>query len=187
MEIKKYFENLHPFLFSAGIIYLFFIFYGYFFAQNSPPQQLQLILDQLESFTSPIKNLPSFSQFLFILLNNSVTLFFTLILGVGFGIFPFLVLLFNGMILGILFYISKVSLFFCGILPHGVFEIPALIIGSGVGLKLGNATFERIFKKKGNLKEEIEIALRVYLKILFPLLVIAGLVEVFITGKIILN
>lgn len=63
------------------------------------------------------------------------------VMGVAFGLYPLLGITLNGFIVGMVLAISlsqgQLLVFFVGILPHGVFEIPALIIAAGAGLYLG--------------------------------------------------
>lgn len=66
-------------------------------------------------------------------------------LGLAFGIFPLLGILANGALLGVVMAMAlksgDLAVFFVGILPHGIFEIPALIIAAGTGLYLGWGRF----------------------------------------------
>ena len=86
---------------------------------------------------------------LFILFNNLKSSFFGLVFGIFFGIFPSLVAIFNGYVVG---FVSNESVRQSGVLilwklfPHGIFELPAVFISLGMGLKLASKLFER----KGN-------------------------------------
>ena len=105
-----------------------------------------LLKAQLKQMKDLIKGLAEkdnqqWSMFVFILLNNLRALSMVIILGVFFGIFPLFFLLSNGLLIGFLasqhmngttwFYFLK------GILPHGIIEIPALIIASAYGIRFG--------------------------------------------------
>ena len=63
------------------------------------------------------------------------------VMGVALGVYPLLGIVLNGVIVGVVMAFSllegQILVFFAGVLPHGVFEIPALIITAGVGLHLG--------------------------------------------------
>ena len=61
------------------------------------------------------------------------------------------------------------------ILPHGIFELPAVFIALGIGIKLGMFIFQK--KKLESLKNYSINSLRVFLLIILPLLVIAGIIE----------
>jgi len=186
-KFKEYFFSLKNYILVAILIFSFGFLFGFNWSQIFP-EETKLILNKTKEILEPIIKMSSFSQFLFIFLKNSLTLFFVLILGIIFGIYPFLVLFSNGAILGILtFSFSQIfswSKFFLGTLPHGIIEIPVLILAGAIGLKLGKITFERIFKNKKELKKEIFLALEFFWKILLPLLAIAAAIEVFITAKL---
>ncbi len=129
-----------------------------------------------------------FQLFIFIFKNNLVTSFMGLIFGLFFGVFPLILCLFNGYVLG--FIAGRVAgasgmISLWRILPHGVFELPALIISLGLGLKLGMFILAKEGKRKKQFFYDLENCLRVFIFIILPLLLIAGLVEtalIFLTG-----
>ncbi len=76
----------------------------------------------------------------FIFLNNLQSSFFGLIFGVLFGIFPLIATVVNGYLLGFIASMSVEGegfLILLRILPHGIFELPAIFISLALGLKLG--------------------------------------------------
>ena len=86
---------------------------------------------------------PQWSFFLFIFLNNSIKGVMIIFLGAIFGILPVFFLLVNGMVIGYLLHISMLQgenlteLIFKGLLPHGIIEIPVILIACGFGLRFG--------------------------------------------------
>jgi len=190
MDWKKYLSELKNYIIFSFLIFSFSIFYGYFLAKNQPESARQ-IFSELKATYQPFLSLGSFEQFIFIIINNTFTLFLILALAVVFGIVPFLSLFSNGGILGILLYLSEVKFslttLFKGILPHGILEIPILILAGAMGLKIGRIAFQKVFKKeKRELKKEIILAFKFFIGYLFPLLILAGVIEVFITAKLLL-
>lgn len=73
------------------------------------------------------------------------------------------------------------------ILPHGIVEITAMILSSSIGVYLSLRIFEKIFSKK---RHEIRIlaviwqAVRSFLLVVVPLVIIAAFIEGFITPLI---
>ena len=64
------------------------------------------------------------------------------------------------------------------LLPHGIFEIPAIIISISMGLRLGSFLFVYHGKKKcSEFWKWIKKSSIAFLLIVIPLLVIAGLIE----------
>jgi stage II sporulation protein M len=114
----------------------------------------------------------------FIFTNNFQSSFFSVIFGAILGILPIFAIIFNGYLLGFVvsIVIKSGGIFsLWKILPHGIFELPAIFISFGLGIKLGSFIF---YKKKLFLfKEYFWNSLRVFLFIIFPLLVIAAIIE----------
>ncbi|MNO44911.1 hypothetical protein D3C76_351680 [compost metagenome] len=86
---------------------------------------------------------PQWSFFQFIFLNNSIKGVLIIFLGAIFGILPALFLLINGGVIGYLIHFSAMQgmdmfdLIVKGLLPHGIIEIPAIIIACAFGLQFG--------------------------------------------------
>ncbi len=114
----------------------------------------------------------------FIILNNIKSTFFGILSGLVLGIFPLLSTVVNGYVLGFVSLISVNSegaLTLWRILPHGVFELPAVFISLGLGLKFGTFIF-----KKNKLKYFVDYlidSLRTFILVIIPLLIIAGIIE----------
>ncbi|CAB49468.1 stage II sporulation protein M [Pyrococcus abyssi] len=131
-----------------------------------------------------------FKLFMLIFLNNTRVAVLVAFGALLFGIIPFLVLLLNGMIVGLVVGhvmiseevpFSKVLL---SILPHGVVEIPAFAV-AGVG---GINWFLELIHGEGNFGERFRRGFRKMLKFLIlsvVLLFIAALIEAFITPRLI--
>jgi len=126
--------------------------------------QPDFLFSQIQEFISRILEMTeemNFLQlFLFIFQNNLKTSFLALIGGVALGIIPFLNLLANGYLIGI---VSQWSVRVAGphtllrLFPHGIFEFPAFIIAAGFGLRIGTFIFAK--NKRIALLEQMEKAL----------------------------
>ncbi|MBE9917327.1 stage II sporulation protein M [Paenibacillus donghaensis] len=86
---------------------------------------------------------PKWSFFVFIFFNNSIKAVLMIFLGLFIGVLPVLFLLVNGMVVGLLVHTSinhgesLFDLVVKGLLPHGIIEIPAIIIASAFGIQMG--------------------------------------------------
>ncbi|OAB35110.1 stage II sporulation protein M [Paenibacillus glacialis] len=86
---------------------------------------------------------PQWSFFVFIFLNNSIKAVLIIFFGIFLGILPIIFLMINGMVLGYLVHHlsaqgeSMFDVIVKGLLPHGIIEIPAIIIACAFGLRLG--------------------------------------------------
>jgi len=114
----------------------------------------------------------------FIFLNNLQGSFFGMVFGVVLGIFPIISIIANGYLLG---FVASRSVQIGGVailwklFPHGIFEIPALIISLGLGLKLGFFIFQK--NKIKSFKKYFWNSLRVFLFVIIPLLIVAAIIE----------
>ncbi|MDU8673159.1 stage II sporulation protein M [Paenibacillus polymyxa] len=86
---------------------------------------------------------PQWSFFVFIFFNNAIICVLVIYTGALFGIVPFIFLIVNGMVLGFVVHLqtdmgrSMYEIVVKGLLPHGVIELPVLIIACAFGLKFG--------------------------------------------------
>jgi len=180
----KYLYSLKQFIIISSCLFLFSIIYGYFSAQNSPEDAKTALLE-FEKMFEPILESGLFMQFIFIFLNNVFALFISIVSGVFFGIFPLLSVFSNGAMLGIFAFLwgqeFAITGFLIGIIPHGIIEIPLLIVGSAIGLKIGKIAIDKVFKKKGEIKPELRKGLVFFIKVMLVLALIAAAIEVFIT------
>jgi len=125
-----------------------------------------------------------------ILSNNLKVIFLMLAGAITFGLSTFINLLFNGfnvgMLIGSIFQTNEPLKVIAGfILPHGIFEIPAMLISAVAGFKIPyEVTLYLLDKKEKPITEE---DIKVFLKlamISIILIIIAAFIEVYITPKI---
>ncbi len=134
--------------FSIGIFFLFFLL-GFFI--KIPSSYEEIILNYLRQLFEKIANFSFFELTSYIFLNNLWSSFVAAFSGIIFGVFSFVALVSNGFLLG---FVSEKSFSQEGIfvlwkiLPHGVFELPAIFISIGIGLNLTFTFFERTLKIK---------------------------------------
>lgn len=124
--------------------------------------------------------------------NNLIATMQIIFLGIFLGLPTLSAAIANGAVLGFLAFqlvqegIAPLPFLLSGVLPHGIFELPAFFLCVALGLKLGyhvvfplpelsrGATFRKIFNEIG-----------ILLPFILGLLAIAAVVEVFITPLII--
>ena len=170
----KYLRETKNYIWTAFFLFLIFGLIGFLFPIFFEEQ----ILDLIKELIAQTEGLGTFGLTKFIFLNNIKSSFFSMALGIFLGIFSFLILIVNGYVLG---FVASKSVAVEGILvlwrllPHGIFEIPAVMISAGLGLKLGAYLFVK--HKKGDFKQWLLNSLRVFLFIVVPLLIIAAIIE----------
>jgi len=178
----EYLKESKTYFLIILLIFLFFVLIGFSF----PVFLVDVIEKFLRELVEKTAGMNFFQLFIFIFQNNLLTAFVGLLFGIFLGLFPLLLSFMNGYVLG---FVSRkvVEAEGYGILwrliPHGIFELPALIISLGLGLRLGMSIFNKNPKKK--FLYNLENSLRVFLFVILPLLLIAALVEaglVFLLG-----
>jgi len=179
MTIKKLYKESWKFI-KTSRVYLWIIL-GLFAASIAfgflfPVFFTDFITKFIEETLAKTQGLGFWQLFLFILENNILTSAFGMLFGLFFGLIPLVLVFFNGYVLG---FVASKSVAASGasvllrLVPHGIFEIPALILSLGLGLRLGLFLFTR---KKKFLDESAKI-LKTFLLVVLPLLIIAALIE----------
>lgn len=82
---------------------------------------------------------------------------------------------------------TKVGFLIAALLPHGIFEIPAVLLAAGFGLQLGLSWPVALLRNQNGwyaFKQSVLNTVRV-VPLLIVLLVIAALVEVFVSGALV--
>jgi len=140
------------------------------------------LVDDMDSFSSPV-------LFIIILINNLVAIFFVFIFSPILCITPILGIALNGLVIGVVgnMIIGEQGVLFliAGILPHGIIEIPAVLIAFTAALNFGFATIKAVFKKQSRQKFVPSLVINgKYLALAAGMLVPAAFIEAFITPLI---
>jgi stage II sporulation protein M len=124
-----------------------------------------------------------------IFLKNLLACAMSVLLGLGFSLVPLLVLTSNGFMIGVVSYsiIHKQGVLYllAGIVPHGIIELPTVLLGISLGFRLGYLLALTILGEKVDLAGETRIAVHFLVKWFLPLLFLAAAIETFITPLII--
>jgi uncharacterized membrane protein SpoIIM required for sporulation/ABC-type transport system involved in multi-copper enzyme maturation permease subunit len=132
----------------------------------------------------------------FLFLNNTRAMALIFLAGmVSFSVLGVLIYMVNVSLIGGVYALlellgmSPVPIFLAGVLPHGIFELPALLIGSAVVLYIGAAL---VTPQNGKSMGEVVIELmadwaKIFIGLVIPLLGIAALIEAYITPSILLR
>ncbi|NEW09623.1 stage II sporulation protein M [Paenibacillus sp. SYP-B3998] len=141
-ELTIHFKEMKHYFIVVVLVFGFSFYLGW---ANS--EQFKYFLDTqikgLQSLSQSLssKDHPQLWFFLVIFLNNALKSVLIVFLGLMFGILPLFMLVANGMILGYVLSMqtheSTLSIVLKGILPHGIIEIPVILLACAYGLKLG--------------------------------------------------
>lgn len=184
MGIKTYLHKLKKYIdFSVQLLAISFTF-GVFIAIGFR-KETESIVNWAGSALSPGIELRGAKLFVFIFDNNVNALFYSLLESAVFGLSSIAMLIANGIILGVFMVLvsQKQSFiyFLIGILPHGIIELPAAIITGSMGIKIGSTVALRLLGKKVSVFREIYQAVKYFLVLVVPLLLVAAFIEAFIT------
>jgi stage II sporulation protein M len=120
-----------------------------------------------------------------IFLKNLLASAMAMLLGLGLGLIPLMVATSNGFLLGIVGYsaVQKAGFLFlaAGIVPHGIIELPVVLVSIAIGLRLGYLLALTLAKEKADLSGETRIAVHFLWRWVAPLLFLAAAIETFIT------
>ncbi len=182
-ECWDYIKDSKKFIWVVIGIFFTFTIIGFFVP--APTFISEQIMKFIEEILERTEGLSSFQLIKFIFFNNLKSSFSGMIFGVLFGILPVFATIVNGYILG---FVSALSVSNGGaislwrLLPHGIFEFPAIFISLGLGLKLGTFVFKK--NKWKFLKKNLLKSLKTFLLIIIPLLIIAGIIEGFFIAMV---
>jgi stage II sporulation protein M len=153
-------------------------------------QELALeLLGNLESTLSPLKDVHPALLFLFIFVNNAGKAFFVILLGIIAGLPALLFIYINGLIIGLVlsFAVSAQGwqTALAATLPHGILEIPLIILAVALSMLVGWESIRRLFRRTSRVKDRLLFGIRAYAIIILPGLFLAALIETFITPLIV--
>jgi len=172
----KYIKESKRFIFFILGLFLLFAIIGFVFPL---PQDLyDKLINYIKQLLQQTEGMNQFELIKFIIINNVKSTFFGLFFGVILGIFPLISALANGYVLGFVSFLSVNSAGVTSlwrIFPHGIFELPAIFISLGLGLKMGTFIFKK--EKLKTFENYLVNSFRVFLLIIIPLLLIAGIIE----------
>ena len=161
---------------------------GLVFGSATPTSVINPLLEDTAALQELSNTLVPFEflTVIFILTKNVSALLLSFALSPIFLLMPIFALTFNGWFLAFIsaIVIQEESLGFvlAGLLPHGIFELPAFILGEAAALSFGAMVVLALFKKEKRnlLLPGLKQNLR-YLMVALALLVPAAFIEIYIT------
>ncbi len=168
------------------LVFLMSVYYGYSIAKENP----EFYKNYIEQFFSKFKFIKNYSSEMLVLVifcNNAIKSLVFMLTGFFFGIAPLVFIAANGFLLGLVLAIKEQSMGIFNVLmlivPHGILEIPAVLLASSQGVVLGYRFYEALFKGK-EFRVYVIDSIKFYLKFVLPILLIAAFVEVYVTPYI---
>lgn len=178
-----YLKSIRIFVGITVLVFLATAVMGYY-AAAADSELAATWMQELEMFKW-ILSLNPLLIMLAIFLKNFLACAMSVILGLGFGLVPLLVLTSNGFMIGVVSYsiIHKQGLLYllAGIVPHGIIELPTILLGISFGFRLGYLLVLTILGERADLAGETRIAVHFLVRWFLPLLFLAAAIETFIT------
>jgi len=120
-------------------------------------------------------------------LNNLESCVMLFLGGAIFGVVTLLVLSFNGLIIGGILEVVRgktdIVVMFASIIPHGIFELPAVMVSSTLGLMLGRAVMLEL-AGQGDASGKAFVLGGLFVRYVVPFIAIAACIEAFITPAV---
>lgn len=200
--LSTYFQVAREFLIKskklmifAATIFMVGLFMGFYLFRvdsESAFKIAQVVIGKFQGMDEAMKELETPGRIWMIFWNNLRVVLLSFISGILLGIIPVLILFFNGLFIGIIAGmmsgegINILKFFVVGVLPHGIFEIPAFLLGGVMGMKIGIGL---IFSPEGRVWWRGIVYLcrdsLVALTMILPLLAFAAFLEMTVTAALV--
>jgi stage II sporulation protein M len=136
------------------------------------------LIELIESLRRMFAGLTFEETVILIFLNNAKASLIALVTGIFFGVVPLWLAVLNGYLLGFVSRIVSSESSFIElwrILPHGIFELPAVLLSIAMGLRIGMEILNK--KTRKNFFYNLTLSLKVFFILIIPMLVIAAIIE----------
>ncbi|AFV23175.1 integral membrane protein [Methanolobus psychrophilus R15] len=186
-NLRTYLTDLKPYIVLSTIVFALSIAVGYI-AYGIYPEYAMQSISGLEELVEMLEGLSLLEIMLMIFINNTIAMFIAILFGIVLGIVPLLVLVLNGFIIGtivrLLIVENGLAFIVAGLVPHGIIEIPLLLLSTSIGMKIGYEVLLALAGKPSDIKNEFIKGMKFFFYWMVPLIFIAALIETFITPAI---
>jgi len=170
-------------LILATSIFFASLVVGTLIGQNT----VEELLREFGAVLEPLASMGNLSILLVLILfiNNAIKALGLIFLGILLGLPPLLFIGLNGFILGglgsALESIGGWRYVMASFVPHGVIEIPVILLATALGLTVGMESLKWLVRRESRVKLQLSNCLKVYLRWILPGLAVAAIIEVFVT------
>lgn len=170
-------------LILAASIFFISLVLGTLIGQNI----VEGLMGQLGAILEPLALTGKLTMLLFLIIfiNNAVKALGIIFLGILLGLPPLLFIVLNGFILGglgsALESVNGWRYVMASFVPHGVIEIPAILLATALGFTVGMESFKWLIRRESRVKLQLSNGLKVYVRWILPGLAVAAIVEVVVT------
>ncbi len=181
IQVSDFLDETRPYIILTLIVFAIISTIGFIFPIFFVREITNLLIEIEEKMSIMISQFGFLGAVGFIMGNNILSSFMAVVFGFFLGIAPIFSIILNGYLLGFVsrFAVEESNIFILWrLLPHGIFEFPAIIISIALGVRLG--TFFVFEKKKSFVKDLGYIfknCLWTFVLVVLPLLIVAGVIE----------
>jgi stage II sporulation protein M len=174
-------------LILATAIFFVSLVLGTLIGQNT----IEELMRQLGAVLEPLASTGKLSILLvlIIFINNAIKALGLVFSGILLGLPPLLFVGLNGFILGglgsALESVTGWRYVMASFVPHGVIEIPAILLATALALTVGMESLRWLVRRESRVKLQLSDCLKVYLRWILPGLAVAAIIEVFVTPLLI--
>ena len=183
-KYSDYARGLRPVFLICCFLFIFSLMMGYALGGNMNGNALQDLLGTFPDINS--MTLPEL--FAFIAANNTFKSLLFMFGGLLGGVLPLFFVIFNGFTVGWVAYdvgtTQGLGYVIAGLAPHGVVEIPAILLAMAMGMSIGYTMLNSL-RGQGNVVKELKNAFGFFVTRVYPLLILAALIEVIVTPIVI--
>lgn len=188
-EIRSYLHLLRPFLVTSIVLFGVGFVIGLMIVHRFP-QMAETFESSLAGFVKVFRGLPKLQLAAAIFVNNTVKTLAVILLGTLLGVIPVFFLVVNGAALGVVWSLSSqtrgVSVSLLSLLPHGILELPAVFLGTAIGIMMGTSIARKLFaQSESKIGTELGHALKFFATVIVPLLLVAAFVEAYVTSALV--
>jgi stage II sporulation protein M len=186
---RQYIRELWPHIAAVTVLLILGAIAGVLLAGHSSFARVK-IGESLGGLSQLFLGFPKPLLALLIFANNAIKTLLVILLGMAFAIVPLAFVVVNGVAIGLVLQLSTqtrgVVNSLMAIVPHGVFELPGILLGAGIGFMLGVKAARRLFRR-AEFKPRYELgrALRFFASTIVPLLLIGALTEAYLTALLV--
>ncbi len=182
---QSYFKNLWRHLLLAIVIFIISLIAGLQASPELASGAMEELLQTIKPILETLGFLGPLALLFLIFVNNAIKALAAIGLGILLGIPPLIFVAANGFMLGAAVSVLKSTvgygLIAAGLAPHGIIEIPLLLLASALGLRVGWESLRFLIGQKSSMRAQLRNGVWIYIKWILAGLFIAALIEVFIT------
>jgi stage II sporulation protein M len=184
-EFKVYLKDLRKFIYVSVALFLIFYAAGYIMGIENHANS-DSALNNYARQISPSIGQPQDVEMMSIFINNAWISLTEIVLGLLIGFWPVFYTLYFGIRLGLIdsSIVTSQGIFYAviGTIPHGIVELPALLLSAAIGLRYGYVILNSLVLRKGGpVKKELFMGMAFFVMCILPLLFVAAFLESYIT------